>query len=100
MAPLHVGGLKSLISRSRVLLTNDSGPRHIAAALGVPSVCLIGPMPSTYTDTDLDTQVVLQEPVPCHPCEKKVCHVEGHPCLANLLPSRAIEAIERVWETR
>ena len=99
-APLHVGGLKSLIARANVLLTNDTGPRHIAAAVGTPSVCLIGPMPSTYTDTDLDTQVVLQEPVACHPCEQKICAVEGHPCLTNLLPSRAIDAIESVWEAR
>ena len=99
-APLHVGGVKSLIARASVLLTNDTGPRQIAAALGTPSVCLIGPMPSTYTDTDLDTQVVLREPVACHPCEKKICRVEGHPCLTNLLPSRAIDAIESVWEAR
>jgi len=38
-----LGSLKALLRRSRLLVTNDTGPRHVAAALGVPVVSLLGP---------------------------------------------------------
>ena len=96
--PLGIRRLKAVISRARVLVTNDTGPRHIAAAFRVPVVCMLGSMGSTYTDDDLDDQVILSNPVPCWPCEKKVCNVEGFPCMTGLAPGRVIEAVEGFWE--
>ena len=96
--PLTVDVLKALIARSRVLLTNDTGPRHIAAAFDVPVVCLMGPTDPTYTDTDMERQTVLRrEDVPCSPCHLKVCPVPGHPCLTGIPPAEAIAAVEKVW---
>jgi ADP-heptose:LPS heptosyltransferase len=40
---MTMGGLKAMMKRCRLLVTNDTGPRHIAAALGVPLVSLFGP---------------------------------------------------------
>ena len=99
-APLPIDGLKALIARSRALVTNDTGPRHIAAALGTPVVCLLGPMPAEYTDMDVERQIVLREPVECSPCHQPVCTVDGHPCLANLAPERVFDALRRLWDTR
>jgi heptosyltransferase-2 len=98
--PIPLGALKAILARTRVLVTNDTGPRHIAAALGVPSVCVLGPMPSEYTEADTEGQINLREPVPCAPCHKKVCRVEGHPCMTKVTPDRVIAALERVWEPR
>jgi len=95
--PLDLGLLKGVIARGRVLLTNDTGPRHIAAAFGVPVVCLMGPTDPTYTDTDLGGQVVLRrEDVECSPCHLQVCPID-HRCLVGLPPERAIAEVERVW---
>lgn len=44
-----VGSLKALIRRAAVLVTNDTGPRHIAAAFGVPTVTLFGPTDPRWT---------------------------------------------------
>jgi len=93
LAPLSVDVLKAVIARARVLLTNDTGPRHIAASFRVPIVCLMGPTDPTYTDTDVEDTVVLREPVECSPCHLKVCPID-HRCMTRLLPERAIEAIE------
>jgi len=98
LAPLTVDLLKALIARARVLLTNDTGPRHIAAAFRVPVVCLMGPTDPTYTATDLEEQVVLREPgIECAPCHLKVCPID-HRCMVRLTPDRALEAVRAAWD--
>jgi heptosyltransferase-2 len=46
---INLGTLKALTRRSRVMVTNDTGPRHIAAAFGVPLVSLFGPTDHRWT---------------------------------------------------
>jgi heptosyltransferase-2 len=95
--PLDVGMLKGLIARSRLLLTNDTGPRHIAACFGVPVVCLMGPTSPVYTEADAEGQVILRrEDVPCSPCHLKVCPID-HRCLTWIKPADALAAVERLW---
>ncbi|HEX5136114.1 MAG TPA: lipopolysaccharide heptosyltransferase II [Planctomycetota bacterium] len=95
--PLDVGMLKAVIARSRALLTNDTGPRHIAACLNVPVVCLMGPTSPVYTEADTEGQVVLRrEDVACSPCHLPVCPID-HRCMTWIKPKDALEAVERVW---
>jgi len=95
--PLNVHTLKGLIARARLLLTNDTGPRHIAASYTIPVVCLMGPTSPIYTDTDLEEQVVLREPgVACSPCHLKICPID-HRCMVRITPERVIEEVERRW---
>jgi heptosyltransferase-2 len=44
-----IGSLKGVVQRARIMLTNDTGPRHIAAAFGVPTVALFGPTDPRWT---------------------------------------------------
>lgn len=46
---LTLGALKGVVRRAAIMLTNDTGPRHIAAALGVPVVTLFGPTDPRWT---------------------------------------------------
>jgi len=95
--PLDVGTLKALIARARVLLTNDTGPRHIAAAFRIPLVCLMGPTSPVYTDTDTEGQVVLRrEDVDCSPCHLTKCPID-HRCLRWITPADALAAVEPLW---
>jgi heptosyltransferase-2 len=97
--PLDVGTLKALIARARVLLTNDTGPRHIAAAFRIPLVCLMGPTSPVYTETDTEHQVILRrEDVECSPCHLKECPID-HRCMLWIKPEHAITAVDRVWNT-
>lgn len=58
-----LGTLKGVIKRCRVMVTNDTGPRHIAAALGVPVVSLFGPTDPRWTTIPFEDEVQL---VPDH----------------------------------
>lgn len=84
-------GLKALVARSQLVLTNDTGPRHIAVALGVPVITVMGPTDPRHTACNLELQRVLREDVACSPCQKKVCPID-HRCMTRLAPERVVEA--------
>ncbi len=46
---ITIGSLKGVVKRAKLMLTNDTGPRHIAAAFGVPTVALFGPTDPRWT---------------------------------------------------
>ncbi len=47
---MNVRDLKVCLSRASFVVSNDTGPRHISAALSVPTIVLLGPMDDRYTD--------------------------------------------------
>lgn len=52
---INVGSLKEIVRRARLMVTNDTGPRHIAAALGTPCVTLFGPTDPRWTTLPSDS---------------------------------------------
>lgn len=54
--PMGLSEIKSAVSRARLLVTNDIGPRHIAAALGVPTLSLFGPTGPEWSHTGVATE--------------------------------------------
>ena len=88
---LSLRELSALIERSRLLLSNDTGPRSMAVALDRPVVVLMGPTDPRHTHHLLERQRVLREPVACSPCHLKVCPID-HRCMTRLAPERAVEA--------
>jgi len=83
--------LAALIARSKLLLTNDTGPRQMAVALGTPVIALLGPTDPRHTAHLLERQRVLREPVECSPCHLKVCPID-HRCMQRLAPERVLAA--------
>jgi heptosyltransferase II len=60
---ITLGSLKAVIKRAAVVITNDTGPRHIAAALGTPVVTLFGPTDHRWTTLhDVRERILLAEP--------------------------------------
>ena len=53
-------------------------------ALGVPTVCVMGPNHPEYSTGDLAHDHVVQLDVPCGPCQKKVCPEGHHRCMNDL----------------
>jgi heptosyltransferase-2 len=96
-APGSLEDLKAMVERCALLLTNDTGPRHVAVALGRPVVTLMGPTDPRHTHHLLERQRVLWEDVPCRPCGLKTCPID-HRCLERLAPARAIEAADELLE--
>lgn len=83
--------LKAVLGRCALLVSTDTGPRHIAVALGTPTVCLMGPTDPRYTASHLGPSVVLRRDVPCGPCHYKVCPID-HVCLRSIAPDEVFSA--------
>jgi heptosyltransferase-1 len=61
---------------ARLMITNDTGPMHVAAALNRPMVALFGPTEPRRTGPYGQLENVLRIDLPCSPCLKSVCHFE------------------------
>ncbi|MBK8976408.1 MAG: lipopolysaccharide heptosyltransferase II [Planctomycetes bacterium] len=92
---LPFGTLKALVERSALLITTDTGPRHIAVAFGKPVVCVMGPTDPRYTNYALERQTVIRRDLPCVPCHRKVCPLGHHDCMRGIEVAEVISAAER-----
>ncbi len=75
--------LKALIKRCALLITVDSGPRHIAVAFKRPVVTLMGPNDPRYTESPSEIGQVIRADVDCLACQLKVCPID-HRCMTRL----------------
>jgi len=96
-----LGCLPALLSTASLLITNDSGPMHIAAAVGVPVVTMFGPTSDIRTGPYGRGHHVLSAPVPCRPCFSRVCrHKPELECLHLITPNDVVEAARQLLVAR
>jgi lipopolysaccharide heptosyltransferase II len=89
------------IRLSRLMVTNDTGPMHAAAAMSKPVIALLGPTEPRRTGPYRQIQNVLQSRLPCVPCMKPVCHYEKNmECLKTLDPTLVADAVLRQLRPR
>jgi heptosyltransferase II len=93
---VSLGTLKAVYERAALVLTNDTGPRHIAVALARPVVALMGPNDPRYTERPGARQeTVLREPVDCSPwswpCQLKECPID-HRCMKAISVDAVLRA--------
>jgi heptosyltransferase II len=86
-ADLSIGLTKAIVRRLNLLVTTDSGPRHFAAAFGVPVVTLFGPTHIEWTETQFPNAIHLQKKLPCGPCQQRSCPEGHHRCMTELSPA-------------
>jgi heptosyltransferase II len=84
-------GLVGVLGRLRLLLTNDSGPMHLAAALGTPLVAVFGSTDWTETSPVGSRATLVREPVDCAPCLLRECPID-HRCMTRVDTARVAEA--------
>ncbi len=87
--------LIALLYFSRVVVSNDSGPMHIAAALGKPLVAIFGSTNPKRTGP-FATGLVIKKEIPCSPCYKRVCP-KNFECMTSISVEEVLEAIEKVY---
>ena len=83
-----------VLSRLHLLVTNDSGLMHAAAALSVPLVALFGSTDPEATGPFTARATVIRHPLPCSPCFKRTCYA-GYPCLTAISVDQVLAASRR-----
>ena len=93
-----IGGLAAVIERLDLFVSNDTGPAHLAEAVGTPSITIFGPAdPVRWASLDRVRHPIVRRPIGCSPCGHWVCPID-HRCLAWLHPDRVLAAAENLLE--
>jgi len=85
-----LGELLGVLSELSLLLANDSGPMHVAAALGTPTLAVFGPTDPRETAPLGPRAKIVREPVDCSPCLYRDCPID-HRCMERIETSRVYE---------
>ena len=75
----------ALLQKSRILITNDSGPMHLAAALNILTVSFFGPTDPRKTGPYGKNHKVFQTQVSCAPCFQRKCPLKKQLCLFDVI---------------
>jgi len=90
---LDAAGLASVLSGLSALVGNDSGPAHLASALGVATVALFGPTDEGRTAPMAPDGLVLRHQMECAPCDRSICPLVHQACLRDLDPINVFDAV-------
>jgi heptosyltransferase-2 len=84
--------LMDVLCRCAVLVTNDTGPMHVAQALGVPVVGIFGSTDPESTGPVGEGSCWIREPVRCSPCLLRSCPID-HRCMTAVSVEQVVEAV-------
>jgi heptosyltransferase-2 len=83
--------LMAAVKRCGLFLTNDTGPMHIASAMGVPMVAVFGPTDWRTTSPYGSAHALVRTPVECAPCMLRECPID-HRCMTGVSVDQVYEA--------
>ncbi len=89
---LHIRQLAACIEKCDMFLTNDTGPMHIAAAVGTPTIALFGPGNHNRFQPIGDSHTIIRHDVPCSPCKQFTNKCKDNICMKGI-------TVDEVWET-
>jgi len=98
--PIGIGASKACLARCRLLVSTDSGPRHVAAALGRPVVTLFGPMLPVWSENPTQQAANLYLDLDCIGCHKRVCPLGHHRCMRDLTVDMVYHEMVRLMESQ
>jgi len=96
--PLTIGQLKALFSIADLVITNDTGPRHIAIAFERKLVTLFGPNDPAWTDTGCENEIQIIGKAHCAPCRKPACKRSEHLCMEGITVQMVCDAAKKLLE--
>ena len=89
---LKLGQLGAAISLASVVVSNNTGPAHMAAAIGTPLVDLYALTNPQHPPWQVNSRVLFHD-VPCRFCYKSICPQGHHECLTKVAPTQVIDAV-------
>lgn len=89
--------LIDILSCAQLLISNDTGPAHLAAALGVPTLVIFGPTEHFATRPFSERALVIRHPVPCSPCMRRDCPID-HRCMTGVTVEDVLRPAERILD--
>jgi ADP-heptose:LPS heptosyltransferase len=94
--------LVEILAGADAVITGNTGPAHLAAAVGTPVVSLYAPtVPAVrWHPWGINFELLGDQAVPCAGCRARQCSVPGQPCLGGVTVTDVLAAIERVRANR
>jgi heptosyltransferase-2 len=83
------------LAESSLMITNDSGPMHIAAALGVPTIAVFGSTDDRVTGPIGNKTRIVKHAVDCSPCLLRQCPID-HRCMTRIAVADVCRAAEEL----
>ena len=97
-SPLTLGELKAMFSLADLVITNDTGPRHIAIALHRKIITLFGPNNPAWTESGYEGEIKIIGKSDCVPCDKPRCKKEKHYCMEFITVESVCQAAKKMLD--
>jgi ADP-heptose:LPS heptosyltransferase len=93
-----LAGLAAVLAGADAVVVGNTGPAHLAAAVGTPVVSLFAPtVPSTrWAPWGVPTVLMGDQEIACAGCRARTCPVAGHPCLSSVPVDAVVGAVDRL----
>lgn len=90
--------LAAVLQKASVVVAPNTGPAHLAAAVGTPVVSLFAPVVPAARWAPYGVPAVLlgDQQAPCRDSRARICPVQGHPCLESIQPHDVVAAVEQL----
>ena len=85
----------AIISNSRLMVTNDSGPMHVAAAFNTPLIAIFGPTDRQTTSPQSKNARMVYQPLDCVPCLRRHCPTD-HACMEAVTVDEVLTAANKL----
>jgi heptosyltransferase-2/heptosyltransferase-3 len=87
--------LAALLARCDLVISNDSGPVHVAAAVGTPTITIFGPSDDVKYRPLGDKHKIVKAQIDCRPCGKHRCPLGHHRCMTEVKVDAIIQEINK-----
>ena len=95
---LSLGELKALFSKADIVITNDTGPRHIAIALKRKVLTMFGPNNPEWTQTGYPDETQICGKAGCVPCDRPKCRMKKHICMDSITVEQIFDAASEILD--
>jgi ADP-heptose:LPS heptosyltransferase len=90
--------LAAVLAAAQAVVVGNTGPAHLAAAVGTPVVSLFAPVvpAARWAPYGVPVELLGDQDAPCRNSRARVCPVPGHPCLDGIRPADVLAALDRL----